>query len=1253
MDRTRLVAGLAAAAAFFACAVPAGAATVTWTGSGGDNLWSNAANWNPGLPGSADDVVIPSGATVSLNTAGTTQVHSISADTTSTLFVGGQADLVPATASTFGAVSLIGPAHLGGAGETMNGYLTITGNSQLEGTGTTQILAGATVTSNGSGGGVISRPVVVAAQKLFQVDNRLILLVGNGNAGGAITVDGELQLLTGGTLEQSNIGSSAVTIDHGGDLYVSGGAIPVGGTNYTITNDGMVIVAAGSLTINDSHISGSGDWSLATGTSLALTGADSTSITGRMLGPGAVTVSTGGAYTTTTTGEWSAPTTVHSGSLELDGTAPVVAPLTVSGGTVQGSASLQPTALTWSLGTIAGPGASTSDPGLELPDGAHLKGGQIAGIVPLTLGRNAVLPAGATLTHDGLVELDLDASAGLSIHGTWNMGDASAIASASGASHPTVTVESDGTLAKPTGVGTATIDASAPLTVAGTVQAEQGRLQLGSVGGFSGGVITGGTFFADGGIVQVPDAIVTNRANLHVGLGGAIESAIGVSALATLATNDVDGRLEAGPQMSIAVADGFSNAGTLAVTDGGPIAGSSGITANTIVAGGTVEVAIDPAYTPMLGDADQYFVHSTGMTGTFAAITGQTTSGAVALTVVYPGDGATLHVGPASTGGATVQTGGATSVQPDRATLSGTITTPATATYHFEYGPTKAYGTSTPNQTVGASSNAPVASIVHGLAGSTLYHYRLVAVVNNHTSAGADATFTTMAPVYQIQADQHIFGTHAVFSVTGGVPGGTYQVSFLKGSAVVDGPVQRILAPDSTTYIDAYDLDPGTAYTIRIVGPGTSGGSASFPYTTLPGTVPSFTTPPAITGVVGDSAHNIEAVYGDTATCTFTADGSFTGASVDWLLDGAVIASAHQGVSAPHGLDTVASVTIPPLALTQAAAGRPFRVGGSTLACRATLDYTTGPVIATSPLISYRNTRGEFYDIDNGYYEPPGVSGRAGIAPLDATEDNVNTGRVPGYDEPGCYVSTTAVDHTSSVVVCPLQIPDVALGDGNDDFYLWGATASHPITIDLGSGDDTLEITDAWASSITVTGGPGKDTITTGDGNDTINLVDGAGGDTVTCGGGIDTVNADTGDTVASDCENVSRVVALGRPPIVLIPPQLGTIKAPPAPNPPITVPATCVASTVCSTVITIIASLPAKSLAAAGAAKTKTVVLATKKVTLKKGHRRKVVLHLSKSGRKLLKKLHTIKATVLVTQNGAYHTRATSTRAVKLRYRK
>ena len=67
--------------------------------------------------------------------------------------------------------------------------------------------------------------------------------------------------------------------------------------------------------------------------------------------------------------------------------------------------------------------------------------------------------------------------------------------------------------------------------------------------------------------------------------------------------------------------------------------------------------------------------------------------------------------------------------------------------WFFEYGPTNAYGSCTAPVTPAAASAGPVAATPTGLAASTTYHFRLVALNAGGTAsvAGADMTFTTLA----------------------------------------------------------------------------------------------------------------------------------------------------------------------------------------------------------------------------------------------------------------------------------------------------------------------------------------------------------------------------------------------------------------------------------------------------------------------------------------------------------------------------
>lgn len=89
----------------------------------------------------------------------------------------------------------------------------------------------------------------------------------------------------------------------------------------------------------------------------------------------------------------------------------------------------------------------------------------------------------------------------------------------------------------------------------------------------------------------------------------------------------------------------------------------------------------------------------------------------------------------------------ATNVTANTATLNGTVTPNQDDTrYYFQYGTTAGYGSQTPTEgPLPGNAAKKVNADLTGLAPSTLYHYRLVAVNSSGTSFGADRTFTTAA----------------------------------------------------------------------------------------------------------------------------------------------------------------------------------------------------------------------------------------------------------------------------------------------------------------------------------------------------------------------------------------------------------------------------------------------------------------------------------------------------------------------------
>lgn len=94
-----------------------------------------------------------------------------------------------------------------------------------------------------------------------------------------------------------------------------------------------------------------------------------------------------------------------------------------------------------------------------------------------------------------------------------------------------------------------------------------------------------------------------------------------------------------------------------------------------------------------------------------------------------------------------VAASGATLVADTSAQLNGTVNPEGlVTTFHWEYGPTTGYGTSTPTTSAGSGGADVVANVaLSGLAAGTTYHARLVATSSAGTTDSADVSFTTAA----------------------------------------------------------------------------------------------------------------------------------------------------------------------------------------------------------------------------------------------------------------------------------------------------------------------------------------------------------------------------------------------------------------------------------------------------------------------------------------------------------------------------
>jgi fibronectin-binding autotransporter adhesin len=318
MSNRRICFGLGVSLLALAAAAPALGATVAWTD--GTGSWFTGGNWDIGVPGTGDDVIVGNHGTPQINGAANVQTLQI--------INGSAVDL-----QTGGSLTANGGILVGGPG-TSNGTLTLSGSTNINGamtwwgaiinaqtTGTLSntislnggfgsfinASPGATITlagpiSGGSltfqGGGTTVLTGANTTTGVFAIEAGANLQIGNGGASGNL---GSGTLLNSGTLtfNRSNtltvdntiIGGGAVNFNSGTTIYtgqfngqastwtIASGAIAqigTGGTGAglfnpaTIVNNGSLIFARDVE--YDGVIGGSGSVAVAGGTTI-LTGA--------------------------------------------------------------------------------------------------------------------------------------------------------------------------------------------------------------------------------------------------------------------------------------------------------------------------------------------------------------------------------------------------------------------------------------------------------------------------------------------------------------------------------------------------------------------------------------------------------------------------------------------------------------------------------------------------------------------------------------------------------------------------------------------------------------------------------------------------------------------------------------------------------------------------------------------------------------------------------------------------------------------
>jgi hypothetical protein len=243
--------------------------TVTWIAGNGD--WSTASDWSGGqLPGPGDDVVIPSGVTVTHST-GTDTIHQIS-DTGTVILSGGtlnidatgtlgSVDITGGTLGGTGDVTVTGDATLGGGSLTSTGTITLEGNSTLAGDVTIAgtVINDGTITWTGDG------TIQLTGGTLDNEPGSTFVADSNDSPTGQ-TITGTGTFISDGTFDKTGSEpttfSSGATFDSNGSVTIDSGLVTLDGGNNsgTITVDngaGLTITGDFNFT-GSSSIAGSG-----------------------------------------------------------------------------------------------------------------------------------------------------------------------------------------------------------------------------------------------------------------------------------------------------------------------------------------------------------------------------------------------------------------------------------------------------------------------------------------------------------------------------------------------------------------------------------------------------------------------------------------------------------------------------------------------------------------------------------------------------------------------------------------------------------------------------------------------------------------------------------------------------------------------------------------------------------------------------------------------------------------------------------